>query len=77
MARGLEDDFRLYVHSSVDTVERTVKVLTKTGRYQPPPGQPVYITHMGVGYPDSADEIDKLLPAPLKSARDGLEVILG
>lgn len=26
---------------------------------------------MGVGYPDSADEIDKTLPAPLKAARDG------
>ena len=77
MARGLEEDFRLYVHSSVDTVERTVKVLTKTGRYLPPPGQSVYITHMGVGYPDSADEIDKTLPAPLKAARDGLEVVLG
>ena len=77
MARGLEDDFRLYVHSSVDTVERVVKVLTKTKRYLPPEGQSVYITHMGVGYSNSADEIDKTLPAPLKAARDGLEVTLG
>ena len=77
MARGLEDDFRLYVHSSVDTVARTVRVLTKTERYLPPPGQPVYLTHMGVGYSRDPDENDRKFPAPLKSARDGMEVVLG
>lgn len=77
MGVGLEDDFRLYVHSSVDTVARTVRVLTKTERYLPPPGQPVYLTHMGVGYSRDPDENDRKFPAPLKSARDGMEVVLG
>lgn len=73
-----EDDFRLFVHSTVDTVARTVRVLTKTKRLLPPPGQPVYITHRShIGYCKTIDEDDARLPAPLKCARDGLEVTLG
>ena len=75
---GCEDDFRLFVHSTVDTVARTVRVLAKTGRLLPPPGQHVYITHRShIGYSRNVDEDDARLPAPLKCARDGLEVTLG
>ncbi|MBQ4199632.1 MAG: hypothetical protein II649_07090, partial [Kiritimatiellae bacterium] len=75
---GCEDDFRLFVHSTVDTVARTVRVLAKTGRLLPPPGQHVYITHRSpIGYSRNVDADDARLPAPLKCARDGLEVTLG
>lgn len=77
MGVGLEDDFRIFVHSSVATVAQTVRVLTATERYLPPPGQPVYITHMGVGFDEDDDAVDRTLPEPLKAARDGLEVVLG
>ena len=75
---GCEDDFRLFVHSTVDTVARTVRVLTKTKRLLAPAGQPVYITHRSsIGYSGNIDADDARLPAPLKCARDGLDVVLG
>ena len=73
-----EDDFRLFVHSTIDTVARTVRVLTKTKRLLQPPGQSVYITHRShIGYSGNIDADDARLPAPLKCARDGLDVTLG
>ncbi len=75
---GCEDDFRLFVHSTIDTVARTVRVLTKTQRLLSPPDQPVYITHRShIGYSGNIDADDARLPAPLKCARDGLDVVLG
>ena len=75
---GCEDDFRLFVHSTVDTVARTVRVLAKTKRLLMPPGQSVYITHRShIGYGRSIDADDARLPEPLKCARDGLDVVLG
>ena len=74
----LDDDFRLFVHSSVQTVARTVSALTKTGRYTPPPGQHTYLTHLGLKYRGwPAEKINAELPAPLRAASDGLEVVLG
>lgn len=76
---GLEDeDYRIFVHSSVQLVSRTVNSMLKHGRYCPPEGQSVYITHLAIRYGDWPHEkIDAELPVPLKSAYDGLEVIMG
>ncbi|MBQ7181330.1 MAG: hypothetical protein IJR87_08570 [Bacteroidaceae bacterium] len=69
-----EVDFRLFTHSSVRTVERTVQVLTQTGRYRPQPGQAVYLTHMARTLHGTQAELDRQLPSPLRAAYDGLEV---
>ena len=74
----LDEDFRLFVHSSVQTVSRIVNMLTKMGRYAPPPGQPAYLTHLGLKYRGwPAEKINAELPAPLSAAYDGLEVTIG
>lgn len=70
-----EIDFRYFNHSSVATVEKTVKVLTMTNRYLPPKGQPVYITHMARTLFGTQAETEESLPKPLQPAYDGLEVI--
>ena len=67
-------DFRMFVHSSVQTVARTVEVLRQNGRYAPPPGQCAYITHLGLKYRDwPSDKIDAELPSGIRSAHDGFE----
>ena len=74
----LDEDFRLFVHSSVQAVSRTVNMLAANGRYAPPPGQPAYITHLGIKYRAwPAEKIDAELPAPLRAAYDGLELTMG
>ena len=74
----LDEDFRMFVHSSVQTVARTVAMLRRQGRYVPPEGQPAYITHLAIKYRDwAAERIDAELPQPLRAAYDGLEVVLG
>lgn len=77
MGQGAEQDtdFRIFTHSSVDCVERIVKVLTKTKRYTPPTGQSVYLTHMARTLHPTQAELDKSLPKPLCAAYDGLEVV--
>lgn len=75
MGMGHAEDYRLFTHSSVFDVERMVKVLTSTKRYTPPVGQPVYLTHMARTMHGTQAELDAQLPAPLKAAYDGLEVI--
>ena len=75
MGMGHVEDFRFFTHSSVFDVERTVKVLTFTKRYTPPVGQPAYLTHMARTLHGTQAELDAQLPAPLKAAYDGLEVI--
>lgn len=76
MGVGHEDDFRIYAHSSVDTVARTVRVLTATKRYLPPPGRKVYLTHLARTLHGRHAEIEKAVPAPLCPAFDGLEWVL-
>ena len=76
----LDEDFRLFVHSSVQVVSRITNMLLKNDRLKLPPGQHVYLTHLGLGdkyrgWP--SERIDKELPAPLKAAYDGLELVLG
>lgn len=77
MGQGEEQDtnFRIYTHSSVDCVNRIVKVLTKTKRYTPPAGQAVYLTHLARTLHGTQAELDASLPEPLRAAYDGLEVI--
>lgn len=73
-----DDDFRIFVHSSVQTVSRIVSALTNTGRLVLPPGQGAYLTHLGLKYRGwDAARIEKELPKPLKAAYDGLETTLG
>lgn len=69
-----DEDFRIFTHSSVWTVKRTVDMLLREGRYVPADGQPVYLTHMARTLHGTQAELDATLPAPLKAAYDGLEV---
>ena len=74
----LDEDFRLFVHSSVQTVARTVNMMMKTGRFAPPPGQCAYLTHLGIKYRSwPTDKINAELPDTLRAAYDGLELVLG
>ena len=73
-----DDDFRLFVHSSVQTVERIVSMLGKHGRYLPPEGQCVYLTHLGLKYRGwPSEKIEAELPGNFRAAYDGLEVVFG
>lgn len=75
MGMGYENDFRIFTHTSVGGVQQIVRVLEKTGRYTPPTGQPVYLTHMARTLHGTQVELDASLPRPLKAAYDGLEVV--
>lgn len=72
-----DEDFRIFTHSSVGTVERTVHMLLREKRYLPAEGQPVYLTHLARTLHPTQAELDATLPAPLKAAYDGLEVCFG
>jgi hypothetical protein len=76
MGIDYEEDYRLYTHSSVALVKRTVDVLISTKRYIPQENQPVYLTHMARTLHGTQAELDTSLPAPLRAAYDGLEVML-
>lgn len=74
----VDDDFRIFVHSSVQTVARIVNAMEKTGRFTPPPGQYAYLTHLGIKYRGwSAERIDAEIHSSLRAAYDGLETVLG
>jgi hypothetical protein len=74
----LDEDFRMFVHSGVQLVARTVNMLKKTGRYKPPAGQKAYLTHLGIKYRNwPAEKINAELPESLAAAYDGLELTLG
>ena len=74
----IDDDFRMFVHSSVQAVARTVTMLKKQGRFAPPNGQSAYITHLGIKYRGwTAEKINAEIPDVLRAASDGLEVVLG
>ena len=75
MGKGHEDDYRLFSHSSIDTVHQTWRVLKATGRYTAPDAQPVYLTHMARTLHGTQAELDATLPSPLRAAYDGLEVV--
>ena len=74
----IDDDFRIFVHSSVQTVARTVEMLKKNGRFTPPDGQTAYVTHLAIKYRGwPAGKINAELPDSIRAASDGLEVVLG
>ena len=74
MGMGGDEDFRIFTHSSVETVLRTAHMLIRQGRYLPKLNQPVYLTHMARTLHPTQAELDATLPQPLKAAYDGLEV---
>ena len=63
-------------HSTASTVNDIFTTYLKPGRghYMPPPGQPVYLTHIGY-YEWGQRTFDDQLPPGLKLAHDGLEVL--
>ena len=70
------DDWRLFAHSSVETVARIVRVLTATKRYAPrQSGQKVYLTHLARTLHGSHEEISARVPSPLAPAFDGLKIL--
>ena len=62
-------------HSTADMVHDIFSTYLKPGkgRYMPPPGQPVYLTHIGC-YEWGQKTFDDVLPKGLLVAHDGLEV---
>ena len=73
-----DEDFRMFVHSSVQSVSRIVNMLVGTDRLRLPEGQHAYITHLGLKYRAwPSEKIDKELPGNIRSAYDGLELVLG
>ena len=70
-----DDDMRMFSHSSVDQVAKTVKILADNRKYATVEGQKVYITHLSKVQQPSQAELDRTLPDPLKAAYDGLEVV--
>ena len=75
MGLDYDEDYRMFSHSSVHDVLRTTHMLLKTSRYTPPEGQPVYLTHLARTLHGTQAELDRNLPAPLRAAYDGLEVL--
>lgn len=76
MGMGHDEDFRIYTHSSAETVLRISHVLKETGRYCPRNNEPVFLTHMARTLHGTQAELDSSLPPELKAAYDGLELIL-
>ncbi|MCS2892918.1 MBL fold metallo-hydrolase [Parabacteroides faecis] len=72
---GHDNDYRLFTHTSVAQIEQIVRVLTATKRYTPSIEQPVYLTHLARTLHGTQAELDAHLPAPLRAAYDGLEVV--
>ena len=70
-----DEDTRIFTHSSVNTVLRTARMLERRKRYVPAEGQAVYLTHLARTLHPTQAELDASLPAPLKAAYDGLEVV--
>jgi ribonuclease BN (tRNA processing enzyme) len=77
MGLGHQEDFRLFNHSTPEDVVRIARMLARKKRYTPPAGQPVYLTHISNPLHGSLqqDELNKILPIPLRAAADGLEVV--
>ncbi len=75
MGKKGDEDYRIFTHSSVDTVLRTVHVLESTGRYHPMKDQRVYLTHLARTLHGTQAELDAALPDPLTAAYDGLETV--
>lgn len=70
-----EVDYRIFSHTTIEGVGRIVNTLIENGRYLPPQGQPAYLTHMSTKNFPPHDELNKVIPWPLRAACDGLTVI--
>ena len=74
---NVEEHLCYEAHSGVPTVARLLATLRKFDRYRPPEGQSAYVTHLGVRYRGwPSEKIDAELPEGIKSASDGLEIVL-
>ena len=73
-----DDDFRIFNHSSLEEVKRTVNILAKVGTYRPADGTKVYITHRSRSLHGglSDEELAAQWPDPYTPARDGQTVYL-
>ena len=74
MGLDYDEDFRIFTHSSVNTVLRIAHVLQKTNLYKPKNGEPIYLTHMARTLHGTHEELLRTIPSPLSPAYDGLEV---
>ena len=72
---GMDEDWRMFNHTSVEGVARIAHMMEQQQRYLPLEGQPVYITHMSKSGWPTQEELDKTLPLPLRAAYDGLDVV--
>jgi phosphoribosyl 1,2-cyclic phosphodiesterase len=73
-----DENFRMFVHSSVQNVDRIVKCLKKTNRFVPPAGQKAILTHLGIKYRSwPSKRIEKEISPELAAAYDGWEVRIG
>ena len=69
------DDYRIFSHTTIEGVGHTLASIMEAGRYTPPEGQPAYLTHMSTKNFPPHDELNKLIPWPLRAPYDGQEVI--
>lgn len=69
------DDYRIFSHTTIEGVGHTLASIMEAGRYLPPEGQPAYITHMSTKNFPPHDELNRLIPWPLRAPYDGQEVI--
>ena len=69
---AFDEDYRMFFHSSVQTVARTVNMLSARGLYVPTDGQSAYLTHLGGKYRKlPAEQVDAELPPGIRAASDG------
>lgn len=75
---NVEEHLCYEAHSGVPTVARFLSTLRQFNRFQPPAGQCAYLTHLGVRYRGwPSEKIDAELPDGIRSAYDGLEIVIG
>ena len=70
-----EEDYRIFSHTTIEDVGRIANTMLQKGRYLPPEGQPAYLTHMSTKNFPPHDELNRIIPWPLRASYDGQEVI--
>lgn len=73
MGMGHDEDFRMFTHSSVESVLRYRNMMLQRKRYLPAPGQPVFITHIAHTFSPEHAALQRALPEGIQAAYDGLE----
>lgn len=74
MGLDYDEDYRIFTHSSVNTVLRIAHVLQKTNLYAPKNSEPIFLTHIARTLHAPQSELINTIPSPLYPAYDGLEV---